>query len=438
MLLLLVSVCLIVLLIITCLYKKYRCNIFINDIFWLLFSWIICLNFYYFSGIKYKFQLDLYSLCYIFACLLLFIVGRKITSSSSKRLIDVDINNKINLKPMFFISCISVLLYVIYMIFNNDIVIGVTRDFNTNALSTLLLIFSNISLVVWIYELLYSLLSQKRITWYGLLSALVYNIPGFIISGRDALIIFFISTIISIFFCISYSRKNAKTKMNIKKIYKWVIISFIIILIYLIFLSNNRYGNSSTAMIQMFEWSASCELPEYLKNMSYNGIGKVINNIIFYYSSQFSKFSLIFNDYSGPYLHGFYQLHYISRLLPDSLNLNYTLVSNEIRNLTILSGSPGLKVFWETAIGYSIYDFGKIGTLLASLIGGILVGIVIKYCNKKNDILALVLRIFICVAMFLTVEVSPLFDYFYIFPLFWIFLIIFITSRRTNVKYEKK
>lgn len=431
--LLLVFACLIVLLIVVLLCKKYKYKIFINDIFWLLFSWTICLTFYYFSGIKYKFQLDLYALCYIFACLLLFLIGRKIVSKNSTDLNNIDTSNKFNLKPLFFISLISIILYAIYMVSNNDITIGVTREFNTNALSTLLLIFSNISLVIWIYELSYSILNREKVTWYGLISAIIYNIPGFIISGRDALIIFFISTFISIFYCILYSRKNGQNKINIKKFYKWIIISLIIILIYLIFLSSNRYGNDSETMIQMFEWSSSCEMPTYLKNINHTGVGKVINNVIFYYSSQISKFSLIFNEYNGPYLHGFYQLHYISRLLPDSFNLNYTLVSNEIKNLTILSGSPGLRVFWETAIGYSIYDFGKFGTLLASLIGGILVGMIVKKCNKKADILSLVLRIFICVGMFLTVEVSPLFDYFYIFPLFWLFLIIFMNFRKNNV-----
>ena len=44
----------------------------------------------------------------------------------------------------------------------------------------------------------------------------------------------------------------------------------------------------------------------------------------------------------------------------------------------------------------------------------------------------LLIQAFICIAMFLTVEVSPLFDYYYIFPLFWLTIIVLFEKRRKN------
>ena len=131
----------------------------------------------------------------------------------------------------------------------------------------------------------------------------------------------------------------------------------------------------------------------------------------------------MFEQYEGPYLFGMYQLHYVSRLLPESWNLNYSLVSNSLKEITSNVGVPGIKVFWETAIGYSIYDFGRIGTLIISFLGGLLIGKINYYANKKESILNILNKTLLCVAMFLSIEVSPLFDYHYIFPLVWLIVI---------------
>ena len=70
-----------------------------------------------------------------------------------------------------------------------------------------MLLFSNSSLVIWLYELAYAILSEKKMTWYGLMSGVIYNIPGIVISGRDALMIFFVSTVIVLFYCGNYGKK---------------------------------------------------------------------------------------------------------------------------------------------------------------------------------------------------------------------------------------
>ena len=219
-----------------------------------------------------------------------------------------------------------------------------------------------------------------------------------------------------------------------KKILKLLGICLLMMLFYLIFLSNSRYGSTREATIQMFKWSTGCQFPEYLENIYYNGgkVGSLILNIVFYYSSQLSKFSLVFEKYNGPYILGFYQLHYISRILPDFMEMNFTNVTNSIRQIAYNAGIPGIKVFWETAIGYSIYDFGKIGTLFISLMGGMLVEKINILSRKKEKIISILIRAFICIAMFLTVEVSPLFDYYYIFPLFWLIIIVLFEKRRKS------
>ena len=417
--------------------KKNKYELILNARFWIFISWITIFILYFFSGIKYKINLNLYSFGYIILCLAIFFSGQYIIKKKKDKdeKNKMEVFRKINFLPLFVVAFISVMIYSIYIIKINNIKIGVTRNINTNGIATILLLFSNSSLVIWLYELAYSILNEKKITWYGLLSGVIYNIPGIIISGRDALMIFFVATIIVLFYCGNYAKKvlGLEGKMY-KKILKLLGICLLMMLFYLIFLSNSRYGSTREATIQMFKWSTGCQFPEYLENIYYNGgkVGSLILNIVFYYSSQLSKFSLVFEKYNGPYILGFYQLHYISRILPDFMEMNFTNVTNSIRQIAYNAGIPGIKVFWETAIGYSIYDFGKIGTLFISLMGGMLVEKINILSRKKEKIISILIRAFICIAMFLTVEVSPLFDYYYIFPLFWLIIIVLFEKRRKS------
>ncbi len=423
---------------------KNKQKLLINNCFWLILSWSICIVLFLFSGIQYSIKLKIESFVYILIVLFLFCLGDYISKKyffvekKSKKIKNDFWINKINMLPLFIFSCICVICYIIYIFLNNNITLGVTRDINFSWISTSFLIGSSSSLIIWLYELAYANINDKKLSWYGIMSFIIFNLPVIVISGRDALVISLVATFIVFF----YSRYYAKTILkkscnNSKKLIKYGCIAIGIVMFYLIFLSSNRYGNEIDSALRMFEWSAKCTFPDYLKAIYYHlgGLGQFIINGIYYYSSQFSKFSLIFEEYSGPYLGGFYQLHYLSRLMPDSWGVNYQLVTEQVGIITSNAGIPGLKVFWETAIGYSIYDFGKWGTMLISFGGGLLVGAIYKWCENKKSILKMLFQAYICTAMFLTVELSPLFDYFYIFPLAW--LIVFLIKEIFNERRRK-
>lgn len=427
--------------------QKDKYKLILDNKFWIFISWGFAFILYFFLGIEYTQKLNIYSFGYIILYWALFIVGQYAFKKYSKnKKINkeekvIDLSEKINLFPLFIVSLVCVIVYAIYIISINNINIGTTRDIKTNGFATLLLIFSNSSLIIWLYELAYAIINEKKITVYGVLSAVIYNIPGIIISGRDALMIFLVSTAIVFIYCGNYAKKvlNKECK-TYKTILKCLIAAFAAIMIYLIFLSNNRYGTDKSAVINMFRWSSKCQFPPYLEWIYYNcgGLGKLILNVVFYYSSQLSKFALIFEKYDGPYMFGLYQLHYVSRLLPESWNMNFSIVSKELKIITENAGIPGLKVFWETAIGYSIYDFGRIGTLIMAFISGIFIEIVSSYSKNVKGIFQILIQAFICMAMFLTIEMSPIFDYYYIFPVFWLACIIFFKQIQKSKLKNKK
>lgn len=434
--------------------KQDGYKIIFNEIFWIITPWTVCLILYFISGIKYQYNLNFFSTAYIVLFWVLFLLGRflaykikinhekNINEESNKQkneIIEYNFSKKINLLPLFIISFIACIIYTIYMISTNDIIIGITRNVKTDAFTTVMLFFSSSSLIIWLYELSYSILNEKKITIYGIISAIIYNLPVFLISGRDALIIFLIATLIIFIYCKNFRKKVMKQESNISKKYlKISIIAIIIILLYLFVISNNRYGSNNDSIINMYQFASGAEFPEYLVKINNLGsLGKLFVNFIFYYTSQFSKFSLIFQNYNGPYLFGFYQLQIISRHLPLDSPLNYYLVTSQISQITTNAGISGMRVLWETSLGYFIYDYGKFGTLIFALILGYVIGKISKNVKKNINILNIILQTMICVAMFTTIELSAIFDYFYIFPLAWL-IIINIILKVEGINERKK
>lgn len=429
-------------------------KIIFSEVFWIIVPWTVCLVLYFISGIKYEYNLNFFSLGYIILFLVLFLLGRflaykmkikpekNINEESNEKkneIIEYSFSKKMNLLPLFIMSCVACIIYTIYMINTNNIVIGVTRNVKTDGFTTTMLFFSSCSLIIWLYELAYSILNEKNITIYGIFSAIIYNLPVFLISGRDALMIFLISTLIIFIYCRNFRKKVMKQESKISKKYlKISIIAIIIILLYLLVVSNNRYGNNNDSIIDMFKFASGAEFPEYLIKINNSGsLGRLFVNFVFYYTSQFSKFSLIFQNYNGPYLLGFYQMQIISRHLPLDSPLNYYLVTSQISQITTNAGISGMSVLWETAIGYLIYDYGRIGTLIFALFLGYIIGKISKNVKKNINILNIILQTMICVAMFTTVELSAIFDYFYIFPLAW-FILINIILKVEGIHERKK
>lgn len=416
----------------------------INDKVWLYISWEACLLLYSLCGIVYPISLKLNAYLYIVLFWMFYLIGSKVAKqicikkgiNIEKKEITYRQNERLNFSLLFFISLIGTALYVLVVHNQNpNTILGITRGVKVNGLATLFLIFSSSSLIIWLYELLYSITNKKRIKLYGIISAFLYNIPGIVISGRDALMIFIISSLIIIVYSLTYLKKNKlltqKVKSRIKNI---TIISLIAIVAYLLLISSIRYGKNDDSVLTMFEWVSGATFPKYLTFIyKYNGaFGKLILNVVFYYTSQFSKLALVFENYTGPYQFGLYQLHYVARLLSNSFGIDITAVSNSMSDICNYYNLSGLKVLWGTVIEYSIYDFGKIGSLIYAFVFGYIVKYrVIKNNNKAHELNIVALAL-ICVAMFTTVEISPLYDYFFVFPVAWLIII-----KLFSKKYKK-
>lgn len=424
----------------------------ISDSFWIAIPWLLCLFLYFCLGITYKIKLDIIAFIYIFVFWCSYALGKYIAHRISKKKETVDnkgtlkdqqlklkFDKKMDFNKLFFLSLISVIVYIILIyVYNPGMTFGITRNISRNYLTTIFHILSSASLVIWLYELIYYLIEKQKMRYYAIPCAIIYNLPGIAISGRDALMIFIISTLIIVIYSICFMKKYKKVnnKMSAKK--KVILSVFLLLIIAYVFLiSSTRYGQSSDGIVNLFKMTTGAKFPKYLLILYNNTgiIGKFMLNLVFYFSSQFSKFALIFNEYKGPYQFGLHQLHYVARLIPG---FNSDAVTQSIQTICTNNNLPGLRSFWDTFIGYSIMDFGRVGSIIYSFVLGFLVEKVSIKCRKRMNPFDIIVLVMICVGMFITIEISPIYDYFYIFPFAWLILIMLFMKKKEKIHIINK
>ena len=420
--------------------KKNSKKIILSEIFWLLFSWGICLCLYFFGGISYQYKLGnkelAYILVFLFMLILGIIFGRKFVINSEVNNKIVSNDEKVNLKPLFIMSLISIIIYIICILYTNDITFGVTRNINRSMFTTLLVFMADCSLIIWLYELANSLMKNKKLPIYAYLSFIIFLIPSLLISGRDGILIQLLSTFFIFIYCGNYNKERYGKVKNIFRKHKRKLIAIILILfIYFNFLSNSRYGND---MISRFEWATKAKISDELMHIVklLGNFGYLFLNFVYYYSSQFSKLSFIIDHYSGPYLYGFFQLHILSRRLPESWGLNYINATNSADQIMRLHGYNGLVKMWGTTIQHFIFDFGRIGAIVVVFIIGIFIGKIRRKFDRNKDEFSIIMQAMICTALFISVQISPIFDLSWIFPFLWIIIIEKIWKKKVK-KYDE-
>ena len=87
--------------------KKNKYELILNGRFWIFVSWMTIFILYFFSGIKYKFNLNLYSFGYIILCLAIFFVGQYIVKKNVKEN-KIDKDEKNNSLFILFRKCLFV------------------------------------------------------------------------------------------------------------------------------------------------------------------------------------------------------------------------------------------------------------------------------------------------------------------------------------------
>lgn len=414
-------------------------GILINDLFWLIMSWMLVIGLHFTSGIIYRYKASTNTIVYISFIFIIFVSFRylgKRTKIKDKLYKNPQNNNQekyIDTRRYFYIASIGYIIYFIDVFRLNTLNFGVKSDIRISIMGTVSFLVVPLLLIIWLYEVSYSIKNNIKIKFHAKVSALMYCMISILYSGRQTLLIFILISFIVITYSNSLS-KNLKKKSIISKnkamkSIKIICLVFIpLVLIYTMFLSGNRYGNS---MIAMFEFVSGGHISSQTVNFAnlFGNLSSVIINFLFYFSQQLSKLEIILNDYHGPYMLGMFQLNYVSRRLPAFLELDYNLVFNEVTNIMWNRGIPAFDSAFETMIGSAIFDFGRIGAIIYFAILGYLVGSSRNIFNRNKSSLNIILQGMICVGMFVSVQSSPFFDSTWAYALFWLLIIMMIEKK---------
>lgn len=394
----------------------------INPLFWLGITWGLIFGLYLSSGISYPERIPIYVYIYLISSGLVFIIafyfGKRVIIFTKSTKSNQLIKKKHNTNMYFFISLTGLAMWLVDVLIHNDINIGYRiENYNITSVGSMGAIFLYASLIVWLYELSYTLRYNTKIKITMILSAIIYILPSIITAGRQALLIFSFATLIVIVY--SFNIKiSKKLKKRLILLMIFVISGFVV---YNMFISSTRYkvDNKVALFEYMLQSNTSQETINFVNSMGV--LADVTLDVIYYYSHELPSFSLFFENYNEKPLLGIFQFHYIGRRIASITNIASDSPWVQIENYSYYYGINAHT--WRTAIASFIIDYGKTGAFLFVFLLGLLSGNIYSMFLKNKSIYKLLLVTFVCVGMVFTIQYSPFSEISWVYPLFWLILL---------------
>lgn len=355
-----------------------------NELLYITFWWWLPIILYFSTGVQwYAYNTSTYAVTYYIIAYFLLILSRKI-GIKYKFVINTpkyegggttDDNLTINEKRInrfLLIGLLGTLVYIVDYLNHNSI----TKDSRYSVLTvwgTLGSFFCPILLTVGFYLVAHSLTEEKKISIKGLLCLILYLLPNTLNSGRESLFVVFVGLLV-VYSISNADKKGVKQYLQRSDLSKYILLGvvFLTIVGIMVVVSASRFGNlESTAFL------LRARLPDSLKQTLDNlRITKYLAyNTISYFAQQVPYFSFVYDNYNGPYYFGLYELNILSRRLPSQSFYN----GNNIISRVIDSVPTVFSHGWPTGMASLIYDFGKIGALIAIVCMGYFIG------RKRSD-----------------------------------------------------
>jgi len=186
--------------------KKNGLIVLSSDLFWIFTVWIFLLGIYYSSGIDYTYPLSLKTIFYLIVGFTIYFLFRWIGLHVIMFKTQDNIENKMYLKDeshintitFFFISLIGSIIYILDIIRVNGFSMGTKPDYAVSKIGALSFVFVPIMLVIWIYEINYSIRYGKKVKLRTIFAFIVYFIISLVISGRQSIFYLLLATIVSV------------------------------------------------------------------------------------------------------------------------------------------------------------------------------------------------------------------------------------------------
>lgn len=415
------------------LYKKNN-NIIVNDLFWLITSWVAMLGIYFFSGIAYYYIPGVKTWLYIILFFGTYILGRlvglktKINSLSGRKI-------RIKDNILLVITAVGAALRMYDIITLNGFLNINRYDIHSSFVGIIGSFLSPLGLPLFLKIGFQAKADNIKIPMKAYLALFLYVLPVILLSGRLNLIFALIAIICLTLWkpqsnqLIGHTVSNAlPSKFKKKKIAITVLIftGIVTFLRYSNYIIGNRFKSFET-MLLVTGLNDSFALTDSARPFydSFGALGALVFQVLNYYSAQFKNIALIIQEFHGPHSFGLTQLHYIARR-SDFLKSIANSTNTAMRAATALSGRAfdGSGTYWVTVIGDMVIDFGTFGGLIAIFIIGILIGRKRAiYLRNLNNPYELSIQVMLSISMFYSIQLSPLFETSLVYAFLWMWVL---------------
>lgn len=420
-------------LIIWIIYKK-NTSIIINDLFWLIISWIAMFGIYLFSGISYFYVPGIKTWLCIAAFFCVYIIGRsvgmrtKINMSSGKK-IRVDDN------ILLFVCAFGAILRL-YDIIRLNGFLGVNRfTIRSSFIGIIGSFLSPLGLPLFLLIGFQAKSENRKIPIKAFFALFLYVLPVIFLSGRLNLIFALIAVICLLLYKpytieenVTTVRKLLANKLKNRKrvaITAAIVAGVIAFFRYSNYIIQNRFDSFDIMLLisglnDIFTLSENARL--FYGN--FGAFAALVFQVLHYYSAQFTNIALLIEQFHGPYSFGLVQLHYIARRSLFFQNIVHS-TNDAIRAATVIGGRAfdGSGSSWVTVIGDMVIDFGVIGGLFVIFIIAMLIGRKrAVFLKDPNNPYELSIQVMLCVCMFFTIQLSPFFESSLVYAFIWMWV----------------
>lgn len=380
-------------------------KIFFNELFWMFIFWGLIIGGYIFSGIEWQYSVSIELIVYLLIIFLSFMFGRKYGYARKVKVFAQEYNKE-KIYKFCVLGLLGVFLFTIDYIRLNGL-FTIKSGYNISFIGSLGYLMIPILLILGLYMFAITLVENGKINLKALFLLLAYSIPCILNSGRES-IVFIIIGVGTIYGYYAHFIKKSYRYVNLKKLLASLFIGIFIIctVCFIVHISKERFGDNE---VSTFLNTHRVTLTAIREAEMWGDFEFLYFNIASYFSHQLSFLEFIFKEYHGPYMFGMYELNIISRRLPTILELDYSLVSQQLRQLYLLKG-VSYSGDWFTILGSLIVDFGRFGSIIFMYLCGYLCGIVKKKLNVSCDVRYVVLRAIICICMFSSIQLGPFYN----------------------------
>jgi hypothetical protein len=378
--------------------------------FWLYIAYAFLIITHLFSGIHYNTGSIIRILPYFFLCLILIIIGERL----GMHIKSPNVRNKlkISLNSLCIVSFVGSLILMFDILRLNEIRFGFRIvEMKISLIGVLGNVISSLGLIAWLSSLYENRIKRVKISLISYLALFSYISGGLLMASV-------------IMFLWGTRKRNELSKVNPLTIIEKNPRQFALFIVlflglsYFFMIANSRSGITDVNIkVKQFEKGFNAKTSKETLN-DINNLGflsRLYSETLYYYSHELIRLDIFYQYYNYHPLFGLSQMEYLERrlqwLIGDQAKISWNEVEKAIEGRGKFNSHT-----WGTFITNFIMDFGRIGTLIACLLLGIIVGILYKIFKENENSSTVVRQCTICAGIVFSIQVSPVTELIWMVP----------------------